>query len=292
MGGRNGTAGLESGEDIDVGKVYGCIGRKANRPFFLEKICCNIFSAEELVYCVYENAELLEKDIFTDELVNWLEDECEAAKMAERLHHLLGKECELTEYVQALLEEFPFISSGQQARFLEVLNTGVNGEGVQHHKKRGDYFLHKGRYVHALNEYKAALEAADADEVKLQADIYHSMGMSRAGLFLLEQAGQDFLKAYELDGKEEHYYYYAASLRFCMSDSEYIRTISEDVNMREMTLRLEANIQEANAKWDGGPGIELQRIRQNSQDAGEEQYAAWIDKAIIESKEEYRRCIQ
>ena len=54
----------------------------------------------------------------------------------------------------------------------------------------------------------------------------------------------------------------AAAKRFQMSESEYIRTISEDVNMREMTLRLEANIQEANAKWDGGPGIELQRIRQ------------------------------
>ena len=173
-----------------------------------------------------------------------------------------------------------------------ILNAGAGGEGVQHHQKRGDYFLHKGRYVHALNEYKAALEEVGEQETELQADIYHSMGMARAGLFLLEQAGQDFLKAYELDGKEEHYYYYAASLRFHMSDSEYIRTISDDVQMREMTLRLEANIQEANAKWDGGPGIELCRMRQSSQETGEEQYAAWIDKAIIESKEEYRRCIQ
>ena len=44
-----------------MGKVYECIGRKANKPFFLEKICCNIFSAEELqeqriLWGVYENS--------------------------------------------------------------------------------------------------------------------------------------------------------------------------------------------------------------------------------------------
>lgn len=108
-----------------MGKVYKCIGRKANKPFFLEKICCNIFSAEELVYCVYDNAELLEKDIFTTELANWLEDECEAAGMADRMYQLLSKKADTAQFVQALLEAFPFISSGQQARFLELLGKRV-----------------------------------------------------------------------------------------------------------------------------------------------------------------------
>ena len=55
----------------------------------MEKICCNIYSAEELVYCVYENAELLERDIFTTELAEWLDEECEARTLAERINKLL-----------------------------------------------------------------------------------------------------------------------------------------------------------------------------------------------------------
>ncbi|MBQ3516382.1 MAG: hypothetical protein IJA29_04075, partial [Lachnospiraceae bacterium] len=235
-----------------MGKVYKCIGRKANKPFFLEKICCNIFSAEELVYCVYDNAELLEKDIFTTELANWLEDECEAAGMADRMYQLLSKKADTAQFVQALLEAFPFISSGQQARFLELLGEESNDNGPERRKKRGDYFLQKKRYVHALKEYEAALEEALPEDTGVQADIYHNMGMARAGLFLLEQAKQDFIKAYELDGKEEHYYYYAACMRFSMSDSEYIRTISDDVQMREITLQLESKMQEANSKWESG----------------------------------------
>lgn len=275
-----------------MGKVYKCIGRKANKPFFLEKICCNIFSAEELVYCVYDNAELLEKDIFTTELANWLEDECEAAGMADRMYQLLSKKADTAQFVQALLEAFPFISSGQQARFLELLGEESNDNGPERRKKRGDYFLQKNRYVHALKEYEAALEEALPEDTGVQADIYHNMGMARAGLFLLEQAKQDFIKAYELDGKEEHYYYYAACMRFSMSDSEYIRTISDDVQMREITLQLESKMQEANSKWESGPGIELEELKQKKQAAGEEQYAEWIEKTITDCKEEYRRCIQ
>ena len=275
-----------------MGKVYECIGRKANRPFFLERICCNIFSAEELVYCIYENAELLEKDIFTTELANWLEDECEAVKMADRLYQLLSKDADTAQYAQVLLEEFPFISSGQQVRFLELLGEENSDNGPEGKKKRGDYFLQKGRYVHALKEYEAALAESSSADVNLQADIYHNMGMARAGLFLLEQAQQDFLKAYELDGKEEHYYYYAASMRFSMTDSEYIRTISDDVSMREITLKLEAKMQEANSKWEGGPGVELEEVQSKNQAAGEEQYVSWLEKTITECKEEYRRCIQ
>ena len=269
-----------------MGKVYGCIGRKAN------KICCNIFSAEELVYCVYENAELLEIDIFTTELANWLEDECEAVKMADRMYQLLSRKAELAEYVNLLMEEFPFVSSGQRTRFLDLIGTESVENGPERRKKRGDYFLQKGRYVHALSEYEAALAEMSAEEIELLADTYHNIGMARAGLFLLEQAQQDFLKAYELDGKEEHYYYYAASMRFSMSDSEYIRTISDDVNMREITLQLESKMQEANSKWDGGPGVELAKQMQENKAAGEETYSAWVEKNITDCKEEYRRCIQ
>ena len=275
-----------------MGKVYGCIGRKANKPFFLEKICCNIFSAEELVYCVYENAELLEIDIFTTELANWLEDECEAVKMADRMYQLLSRKAELAEYVNLLMEEFPFVSSGQRTRFLDLIGTESVENGPERRKKRGDYFLQKGRYVHALSEYEAALAEMSAEEIELLADTYHNIGMARAGLFLLEQAQQDFLKAYELDGKEEHYYYYAASLRFNMSDSEYIRTISDDVQMREITLRLETGMQEAGSKWEEGPGAELEKMQQSKQNAGEAEYADWVNKTVSELKEEYRRCIQ
>jgi len=275
-----------------VGRVYECIGRKANKPYFLDKICCNIYSAEELVFCIYENAELLEKDIFTVELARWLEDECEAGTVSDRMYQLLAKDAQIGQYAQMLLEEFPFVSPGKQARFLELLAEDNEEEGFERNRKRGDYFLHKGRYVHALGEYESALARLDESEAFLRADIYHNMGMARAGLFLLEQAQQDFLKAYELDGKEEHYYYYAAAMRIRMSESDYIRTISEDTQMSEVTLRLESRMQEAAVKWQTGMGKELEELKKQKQSEGDSVYEEWMDRTISDLKEEYRRCIQ
>ena len=275
-----------------MGKVYECIGRKANKPYFLDKICCNIYSAEELVYCVYENAELLEKDIFTVELAHWLEDECEAGTVSDRMYQLLAKDAQTRQYAQMLLEEFPFVSQGKQTRFLELLEEDDGKEGYERSRKRGDYFLHKGRYVHALNEYESALAHLEPNEAFLRADIYHNMGMARAGLFLLEQAQQDFLKAYELDGKEEHYYFYAAAMRMRMSESEYIRTISEDTQMSEVTLKLESHMQEVMLKWQNEKGAELDELCNAKKSQGPEVYEEWMDRTISDLKEEYRRCIQ
>lgn len=273
-----------------MGKVYECIGQRATKPFFLEKICCNVFSAEELVYCVYENAELLEKEIFTTELANWLEDECGAGKMADRLYHLLSKGATVEQYAEVLLEEFPFVGEGSRNRFLELLKEGQEGNGKS--KKRADYFLQKGRYIHALNEYESVLNHIDETDVFVRGDIYHNMGLARVGLFLLEQAAEDFMKAYELDGKEEHYYCYAAAKRFCMSESEYIRTISEDVQMREVTLKLEAKMQETMDKWQEGPGAQLLEEQTKYKAEGSRNYESWVDRTIIKLKDDYRRCIQ
>lgn len=275
-----------------MGKVYECIGRKANKPYFLEKVCCNIFSAEELAYCVFENAELLEKDIFTTELANWLEDECGVKKMADRMYHLLSRGADTEAYAEMLLEEFPFVGAGQRAKFLELLRGDNGGKESERRKRRGDYFLHKGRYVHALNEYESALAAISPDATDEMAEVYHNMGLARAGLFLLEQAQQDFLQAYQLDGKEEHYYYYAASMRFAMSESEYIRTVSEDVQMKEIMLKLEARMQEANAKWQEGAGAQLEKQMRDLHAGSSKQYEEWMDQTILHLKDEYRRCIQ
>lgn len=273
-----------------MGKVYECIGRKATKPFFLEKICCNVFSAEELVYCVYENAELLEKEIFTTELANWIEEECGVGKLADKLYQLLSKDADVAEFAQALLEAFPFVSEGARNRFIELLKESSEGNGKS--KKRADYFLQKGRYIHALNEYESVLAQTAEEDIFLRGDIYHNMGLARVGLFLLEQAAEDFMKAYELDAKEEHYYCYAAAKRFQMSESEYIRTISEDVQMREVTLKLEEKMQEALEKWQQGPGTELLEEQTKYKTEGSRNYEHWVDQTILKLKDDYRRCIQ
>lgn len=273
-------------------RVYKCIGRKANKPFYLDKIRCNIFSAEELVYCVYQNAELLEKGMFTMELANWLEQECGAKELSDKLYSLVTKGGNLTQYVQALLEEMDLVESGKKKEFLLMLDDSSDANPVEKRKRRADYFLHKGRLFFALKEYEVLLEETDPEDVFLRADIYHNMGIAKANLFLLKEAEENFYRAYELDGKEEHFYFYAAAMRMRMTPAEYIAHVSEVGHMKEVMLRLEEDVRAAEERWSEGGGKEFTEKKAQSQTEGTSQYEAWLGKVLMNKKEEYKKTVK
>ena len=51
-------------------------GRRADTPFFLEKIYVNLYSVEELCYILVRDAELLDQEIMSRELIKWLDEQC------------------------------------------------------------------------------------------------------------------------------------------------------------------------------------------------------------------------
>lgn len=273
-------------------RVYECIGRKANNPFYLDKIRCNVFSAEELIYSIYQNAELLEKNVFSQELVLWLEKECGAKNLAEKLYRLLSKGAGLVPCVEALLDELDLIESGKKRDFLAMLEESGGEETVTKRKKRADYFLGKGRFFHAIKEYESLLEEVEEQETFMRGDIYHRMGIAKANLFLFEEAERDFYRAYEMDESEEHFYYYAACMRIRMTDSEYVRKVSENPLMSRVTLRLESAVKEAGTLWSEGEEKAFMDKKAEKQQEGTAQYEAWIAGELAKKKDAYRRTVR
>lgn len=271
-------------------RVYECIGQKANKPFYLEKLRCNIFSAEELIYCVYQHAELIEKEMFTPELVSWLERECGARTLAEKLNRLLGKKTPLTAFAEVLIQEMDLIENGHRRDFLEILSGSEDGNEVKRQKQRADYFLRKERYFFAMKEYAALLPKLEEQDIFLRAEIYHNMGIAKANLFLLEEAEKDFYEAYRLDGKDKHFYLYAAAMRMRLPSAQYIQAVSEIAHMKEVTLQLEEAVKAAEDNWKNGAGREFAEQKAARQMEGNGSYEKWLQELLTIKKEEYKRC--
>ena len=68
-----------------MGSVLLPISRKASKPFFIDRICAQIYSGEELLFYLGENPELLSKDIFSKDLIEWLREECSATELADTI---------------------------------------------------------------------------------------------------------------------------------------------------------------------------------------------------------------
>ncbi|MBR4965185.1 MAG: hypothetical protein IKY53_01695 [Lachnospiraceae bacterium] len=272
-----------------MGRVYECIGQKANKPFYLEKIRCNIFSAEELVYCVYQHAELIEKEMFSDNLALWLEQECGANALAEDILELNHKNASVGTYAEKLLLQMDLIEPGKKREFLELFPANGGADTFIRKKQRADYFLKKERYFYAMKEYTALLSEPDAAEIFQRAELLHNRGIAKANLFLLDEAEKDFYEAYRLDGKEKHFFLYAAAMRMRMKPGEYLKEISEVAHMKEVTLGLEEEIKAAEDEWANGEGALFVQTKAKKQLEGNAQYENWLQELLVKKKDAYKR---
>lgn len=275
-----------------MGRVLECVGQKANKPFWLDKLRCNIFSAEELIYCVYQNAELIEREMFSAELVVWLEQECAARELADKISRLIAKRAGNSAFAEVLLQELDLTETGKKREFLELISEETTENALQRRLRRAEYFLRKERYVPALKEYLVLLEELNEEDTFVKAEVYHKMGIAKANLFLLEEAEKDFYEAYRLDGKEKHFYMYAAAMRMRMSSSEYIQNVSEISHMKEVTLELEAVVKAAEDEWAENEGRSFAEQKAARQLEGSRQYEEWLGNLLSAKKEEYRRRVR
>ena len=56
-------------------RISVCVGNYAKVPYRIPELEVNVFSVEELCYCIKENAFLLDLSLLDDGLLNWIERE-------------------------------------------------------------------------------------------------------------------------------------------------------------------------------------------------------------------------
>lgn len=275
-----------------MGNVFAPISRKAIKPFFLDKICINVYSVEELIFCLGENPEILTKDIFTKDLAEWLEDECSASEVSQSLRKLISQRATVLQIVSALLSYAQFINSDEKDRIIRVMKEGEGSSDFDKRKARGDFFLGKERYANAIREYEALLASVPNEESDRVAVIYHNMGVAKARMFLFEQAAEDFLRAYDCDDKEEHYYAYIATLRFSLSEIDYVKKVGDDASMSNVTLELEADIENAKKEFKESPEyLDFINKKEESNETGRSAFCSFLNSKINEKKEEYNKFV-
>jgi len=270
-----------------MGSMYACTGRKGNRPFYLNKICVRIYSADELSYCVCENPELLEKDIFTPELIQWLDEECGVRELAQELARCINRNLSLSRFVEVILEHTSFVSDREKKSILEIVRQGSGSNVIRRRKTHADFYLRKERYAHAIKEYETLIEQVDESEKAFLGSVYHNLGIAYARQFLFEQAEEAFRNAYLYDGKDEHFYCFAAAKRMRLPEREYIREISEILDRGQDTLKLEEDMKIYSAEWEQSD--EYIAFAEAQKDGDTVEYREWVAGKVSEYKEDYRR---
>ncbi len=222
-----------------------CIGSYAQTPYLIEKIGRNIYSIEELCYCIVQNAFLLDEESLGPELFDWIERECSLVKLSDELRGMYKKRCSMAAIAGTILDYVGYNTRKEVDRTEEILRENAGMDMYQKKLQRADFLFKNGRFAMAFREYEFLLHNTPHIDRELRAHIEHNEGVMYARLFLFEKASRQFLKAYEDSGNRESYIQYLSAVRMNLSNKEYISFIADSEEVYEISMEVERRMKEA-----------------------------------------------
>lgn len=233
-----------------MGNIILGTGNYAKIPYFFDKTYVNLYSLEELCYCLVENAEFVDENIADGRLGDWLMNQCGLTELAHMLRAIADKKASADIYAGTILEYAGLYST----EVIEHTKTVIrNNEGLNPYEKqkaKADYMLQNRRYTIALERYDELLMRLPDAQRELKGSILHNMGVIYARLFMFAPAQEKFMEAYKINGRQESIEQFLAARRMKDSDSEYVEYIAGHPELHEASMRVEHMVEQAAGRFE------------------------------------------
>lgn len=235
---------------IEMSHIILGTGNYATTPYFFEKTYVNLYSLEELCFCLVENVELLDSEIVSEKLARWLDEQCGLPKLAHALFALVNQKGSAGAYVGTILEYAGLYPPETVARIETILKNSAGLNPFEKQKAKADYMLQNGRYTIALERYEELLAVLPPEEKEMRGAAFHNMGVVSAKLFLFERAQELFWKACQESGSQESLKQYLLAYRMQNKDKEYLDYIAGHPELYEVSLQVEKMVERAAGQFD------------------------------------------
>lgn len=238
-----------------------CVGNYAQTPYCIEGIDIEVYSMEELCYCIKENVFLLDVSLMNDELLQWIDRECGLLDLVRELNPMVHKVGSLSAFVTKILEYTGFYPAETIREIEQILKQGAGLSLIEKQKNQMDQLVKKKKYSAAIRGYDSLLAKWQTQEcpdsgvqlpaADVKAGIYYNRGVVYTKLFLYRQAAGDFRAAWQLDGQERYLTAYLAAMRMEITDSEYVALVAEIPESYKVSMELEKRLETLKLDWRG-----------------------------------------
>ena len=187
-----------------MGDLILCSHPLAAMPYYIDLFAVNVYSLEEISWCIEQDYYLLEEDFMEAELCAWVREELSDEKLADALMQQREKG-NLTAFTETLLRGCSYTPEETIQNICGQLTKMQNQSAFELGKLRADRYAENGKYTRALGMYRKLLQMEDdcRKDPEKKGIILHNLGSVYARLFAFEEALNCFLKAYELNHREE-----------------------------------------------------------------------------------------
>ena len=183
-----------------MGELLLCHETIAALPYYIEETGINIYSMEELSYYISGNVYLLDHSFMCESLCTWVEKQMHRVELAQKLRENIRTEGKLSDFVFAILQDTAYCTMKEMQEIVFAVRQMEQKSDFERDKIRADQLMEKEKYLAAIYRYKHLLDEADTKETSevLRGNLWHNLGTAYARLFLFEEAGCCFEKAYAL----------------------------------------------------------------------------------------------
>lgn len=265
-----------------------CNGNYAKTPYYLAADDIRLFSIEEVCFYVYKNAFFLQEDFFCDALVEWIGSELRLPSYADALLVLRGKEDVLLKSIEYLFMTTGYYGEAEVEKVKSIIVEGNSLSVEERRKMRADVYCKKQKYKLALSEYEELVRLATKEDIKFLAKLHHNMGVCHAGMFLYDQAAQEFKKAFDIYPNTESYVQFLAALKLHCPQEEYLAYLSQHPESYQDSLEVESRLQNAELLWENT--LKEDRFARIAEEDGISGYEA-VRQQLKQIKEEYTSMI-
>lgn len=232
-----------------MGRVYLCLGKNAEVPYYFERARAHVWNIEELCYFVRENAWLLEPALLGKELTDWIAGQCGLPDLSRMLLSASQEEKQVMSFVKVLFKYTGYCSMEEADQVEKILKLNESTSALERTKARGDYFLESGKYVLALHEYEELLRELKGMDPAFLGKVCHNCGVAQAKLFLFGQAAASFEQAWKLTKSKASAAQFLAAKRLELGEQEYVAFLAEHPDLYDASLALEEQVQRCDSDW-------------------------------------------
>jgi len=273
-----------------MGGLFLCHGKLAKIPFLVEGTHTNIYSLEELCYYIKHNIYLIDEEILSEELCDWIEEALDKGKLAAKIRDFIGKPDGLKKLLRAINQETGYYPVEEVQRLVDILVATEGQTKEARLKCKGDSYMANRQNKRAIQIYSEILRNAPVDWPREhQAAIWNNIGAAYAGLFLFPRAAEAFRKSYDLEPAEETCMNYLCAQRFTTPVDTYARVIEDEDIDPQIVVRFEKLLAEINeSEKESSMRKRISAAEKDRREGRITKSCREFDEIVNEWKKEYR----
>ena len=274
-----------------MANVYECVGRYAQTAYTIKNTMIRVWCLEELCYYICEHAVLLDDSFASQDLLDWLAEECGLKELARQLKTTRRQSMKLESFILEILDAAHYADETEKKEIARVIRANRDMPALERSMVLAEYFLREGHYIQALDLYDE-LERTQAAKLGKQerAVILLNRGVVYARLFYYEEAAEYFRKSYEMGGGEVALFSYLAAKRMRLKDGEYLKFLSTLPQGYKETAEVEQELEKLRRQYGETPQNARQKeLRQLKSIGNSAEFEQMTQRLLEEEKVRYRR---